>query len=49
MVLQNFGKKKGVLGKEAMLIYNDSLSVSPITAHIKLNSVSKSIQKENNN
>ena len=29
-----------------MLIYNNSLSVSPITTHIKLNSVSKNISKK---
>ncbi len=49
---KNFGvteflaKKLGVLGKEVMLIYNKELSVSPITTHIKLKKVSKSISKK---
>ncbi len=45
-ITEFLAKKKGVLGKEAMLIYNDSLSVSPITTHIKLNSVSKNLSKK---
>jgi len=45
-VTEFLAKKKGVLGKEAMLIYNNSLSVSPITTHIRLNSVSKNISKK---
>tara|TARA_Y100000590_G_scaffold326156_1_gene370114 strand:+ start:338 stop:1315 length:978 start_codon:yes stop_codon:yes gene_type:complete len=45
-VTEFLAKKKGVLGKEAMLIYNNSLSVSPVTTHIKLNSVSKNISKK---
>ena len=49
---KNFGvteflaKKEGVLGKEAMIIYNKELSVSPITTHIKLEKVPKSISKK---
>ena len=45
-VTEFLAKKKGVLGKEAMLIYNNDLSVSPITTHIKLSSVSKNISKK---
>ena len=45
-VTEFLAKKKGVLGKEAMLIYNNSLSVSPITTHIKLNSVSKNLSRK---
>ncbi len=44
-VTEFLAKKEGVLGKEAMLIYNKSLSVSPITTHIKLNSVTKNISR----
>ena len=35
-----------VLGKEVMLIYNNSLSVSPITTHIKLRDVTRNISKQ---
>ena len=45
-VTEFLAKKKGVLGKESMLIYNKSLSVSPITTHIKLKTVSRSISKK---
>ena len=45
-VTEFLAKKKGVLGKEAMLIYNNSLSVCPITTHIKLSHVSKNISKK---
>ena len=45
-VTEFLAKKKGVLGREAMLIYNKSLSVSPITTHIKLNDVVKNISKK---
>ena len=45
-VTEFLAKKKGVLGREAMLIYNRSLSVSPITTHIKLNEVVKNISKK---
>ncbi len=44
-ITEFLAKKKSVLGREAMLIYNNSLSVSPITTHIKLNKVSKNISK----
>ena len=45
-VTEFLAKKDGRLGKEAMIIYNKKLSVSPITTHIKLNSVSKKISKK---
>ena len=45
-ITEFLAKKKGILGKEAMLIYNNSLSVSPITTHIKLNSVSKNLSRK---
>ena len=44
-VTEFLAKKKGVFGEEVMLIYNKTLSVSPLTTHIKLNSVSKNISK----
>ena len=45
-VTEFLAKKTGVFGNEAMLIYNKSLSVSPITTHIKLNLVAKNISKK---
>ncbi len=45
-ITEFLAKRKGVLGKEAMLIYNNSLSVCPITTHIKLSHVSKNISKK---
>jgi len=39
-------KKEGGLGREAMLLYNKQLSVSPITTHIKLKKVSRNISKK---
>ena len=42
-ITEFLAKKKGMLGSECMLIYNKALSVSPITTHIKLKSVSKNI------
>ena len=38
-------KKLGVLGSEAMLIYNKKLSVCPITTHIKLGQVTNNLSK----
>ena len=46
-ITEFLAKKEKVLGKEAMLIYNKSLSVSPITTHIKIKNVSKKITKKN--
>jgi len=45
-ITEFLAKKEKVLGKEAMLIYNKSLSVSPITTHIKIKNVSKTITKK---
>ena len=45
-ITEFLAKKEKVLGKEAMLIYNKSLSVSPITNHIKIKNVSKKITKK---
>ena len=39
-------KKTGTFGNEAMLIYNKKLSVSPITTHIKLKKVSRSLSSK---
>ena len=45
-ITELLSKKTGVSGKEAMLIFNKSLAVSPITTHIKLSKVPKNISKE---
>mgnify|MGYP001317071725 CR=1 FL=1 len=45
-ITEFLAKKEGVLGKEAMLIYNKKLSVSPITTHIKIKQVSKNLSKK---
>ena len=45
-VTEYLSKRLGFSGKEAMLIYNKSLSVSPITTHIKLRDVVKKINKK---
>ena len=45
-ITEFLAKKTAVSGKEVMLIYNNKLSVSPITTHIKLSQVSKNISKE---
>ena len=45
-ITEFLAKKTGVSGKEAMLIFNKSLAVSPITTHIKLSKVAKNISKE---
>ena len=50
---KNFGvteflaKNSNVLGKEAMIIYNKKLSVCPITTHIKVKNISKSLSRKN--
>lgn len=44
-VTEFLAKKEKVLGKEAMLIYNKKLSVSPITTHIQVKKISRSINK----
>ena len=45
-ITEFLAKKEKVLGKEAMLIFNKSLSVSHITTHIKIKNVSKKITKK---
>ena len=44
-ITEYLGKKSGVAGKEVMLIFNKKLSVSPVTTHISINSVSKNLKK----
>ena len=39
-------KKLGILGKEAMLIYNKNLAVCPITTHLKLKHVANNLSKK---
>ena len=46
-VTEFLAKKSSVSGNEAMLLYNKELSVSPITTHIPLNSVSNLLNKDN--
>ena len=45
-ITEFLSKKLGVSGKEVMLIFNKKLSVTPITTHIKLKRVSKSLSKK---
>jgi len=45
-ITEFLAKREKVFGKEAMLIYNKSLSVSPITTHIKIKNVAKKINKK---
>ena len=45
-ITEFLAKKEGNLGKEVMLIYNEKLSVSPITTHIKLKKFQEIFQKE---
>ena len=44
-VTEFLSKKTNKIGKEVMLIYNDELSVSPITTHIPLSQVNKKINQ----
>ena len=44
-ITEFLSKKSGRSGNEVMLIYNNKLSVSPITTHIPLNQVSSKIEK----
>ena len=44
-ITEFLSKKVGCKNKEVMLIFNKKLSVSPITIHIPLNKVSKTINK----
>ena len=45
-ITEYLAKKNKVLKSEAMLIYNKNLSVCPLTTHIKIKDVSKSIKKD---
>ena len=45
-VTEYLSKKHSTLGKEVMLIYNKNLSVSPITTHIRLADVVRSLNKK---
>jgi len=46
-ITEFLSKKSGKSGSEVMLIYNEKLSVSPMTTHIKLNEVSRKLKKSN--
>ncbi len=45
-ITEFLAKKERISGKEAMLIYNKELSVSPITTHIRVKQVSKKLSKK---
>jgi len=45
-ITEFLSKKSSLLGNEAMLLYNKKLSVSPITTHISLSSVSNKLNKK---
>ena len=45
-VTEYLAKKNKVLGREAMLIFNQNFSVTPITTHINVKDISKEINKE---
>ena len=44
-ITEFIAKKFSLIGREAMLIYNNKLSVSPMTTHVSLKNVSKNITK----
>ena len=44
-ITEFLSKKTSKIGKEVMLIYNNELSVSPVTTHIPLSQVSKKINQ----
>ena len=46
-ITEFLSKKSKVMGNEVMLIYNKKLSVSPMTTHISINKISKTIKKTN--
>ena len=46
-ITEFLSKKSGKSGNEVMLIYNEKLSVSPMTTHIRLNEVSQKLKKSN--
>ena len=45
-LLNIWQKKNDIYQNEVMLIYNKKCSVAPLTTHIKLKNVSKSLKKE---
>lgn len=45
-VTEFISKSFNILGKETMLLYNKSVSVSPVTTHVKVRDISKSITKK---
>ena len=45
-ITEYLAKKEGVLGKEVMLIYNKKLAVSPITTHIQIKKISRTLSKK---
>ncbi len=45
-ITEFLAKKEGVYGKEAMLIYNQKLSVVPLTTHIRVKNISKKLSKK---
>ena len=44
-ITEFLSEKTGVIGNETMLIYNNNLSVSPITTHIPIDQVKRKINK----
>ena len=46
-ITEFLSKKSGKSGNEVMLIYNEKLSVSPMTTHIQLSQVSRELKKSN--
>ena len=45
-ITEYLAKKNNIYQNEVMLIYNKKCSVAPLTTHIKLKNVSKSLKKE---
>jgi len=45
-ITEFLAKKEGVYGKEVMLIYNQKLSVVPLTTHIRVKNISKKLSKK---
>lgn len=41
-----FSSKMGTLGREVMLLYNEKLSISPLTTHVPINKINKFINKK---
>ena len=45
-ITEFLAKKEKILGREAMLIYNKKLAVSPITTHIQVKKISRTLNKK---